>query len=214
VHIPAACAAPSLIVASVIPLLAAGVWPVLAVLEENPAQQTALMTLELSGVETAFVLSRTQMHDSIQYWAELKENGQGIVVNIGMQAASLQGLAHDGVDDHLLLTLPCPRHAGIWMEDQGIDLQALAFAHPELELFLWSEHQHQQNVPGGWRQIQGRWADFLGQRAHVAWVPAWRIQDALSVFPLAFGPGQEPLWVWPWYTAALASYTRLGVSEV
>ncbi len=213
VHIPKACAAPSLIVASVIPLLAAGVWPVIVVLEENPAQQTTLMTLELSGVETAFALSKTKLQDSLCYFAGLKESGPGIVVSIDTAPASIQGLERAEEEKNLLLGLPCPRQAGIWLEDEGIDLQALAFAHPELEFLLGSKHDHRQNLTGRWKQINGRWADFLGKRFDAAWVPAGRIQDALTAFSLVFGPGQESLWIWPWYTTVLAGYTRLGFSK-
>jgi hypothetical protein len=189
------------------------VWPVIAVFEESPVQQTTLMTLELSGVETAFALPKNQLHDSIWYFAGVKESGPGIVVSIDTAPASLQGLAREEGEENLLLGLPCPRQAGIWLEEEEIDLQALAFAHPELEFCLWSRHEHPLDLPGKWKQINGRWTEFLGQKGDAAWVPAGRIQETLSAFSLVFGPGQESLWIWPWYTLALAGHTRLGLSE-
>ncbi|WP_027369775.1 hypothetical protein [Desulfovermiculus halophilus] len=207
VHIPAACSGPAQIVGAVLPVLAAGVWPVIVVLEEDADRRTALTALELSGVETVCILPGTEMQASVQAWLGLAGPGPGLVVQIEGGIPACQECSCG--EGHMLLTLPRPRRAGVWRSGQEIDLQALAFAHPGLEFSLWSGQT--LDLPPGWEQDNGSWTEFLGRSWDAVWVPKARVQEALAESRLAFGPGQESLWIWPWFHSGLAGYTRLGM---
>ncbi|MGM0537754.1 MAG: hypothetical protein ACQERT_00935 [Thermodesulfobacteriota bacterium] len=205
VHMPSSCAGPGLILAAFLPLLAAGVWPVIAVLgEKSPGRQAALLTLELAGIDTAFILPEEMMASALRYWQNMRGRSPGLLAHVGQEPAL--SCTSGGP---LFISLPQPQKAAVWMGDEDFDVQALSFAHPGMEFVVWSEHK--MDLPPDWSQDRGKWSQFLDQEADVVWVPNSRLHQALEVYSLVLGPGQEPLWIWPWYTPNLFEYTRLGL---
>lgn len=205
VHIPSPAAGPALILAAVLPLRAAGVWPVIVVLDEKtPGRQAALLTLELAGIETAYILPGDVLDSALKYWQNMQGRGPGLFVHLGEGP----GLRFPSAGP-LCISLPQPQKAAVWMEDEDFDFQALSFAHPGMEFVVWSEQR--MDLPLGWSQDSGDWSGFLDHEADVVWVPNQRLHQALKAYPLVLGPGQESLWIWPWYTPDLFYATRLGV---
>lgn len=212
VQIPAQCSDPSLVVAAVLPPLAAGVWPVIAVLEDQgPNWQRTVLALELCGVETVYTLPSAMMGQALKHWLGEKGGDPGMVVCLEPDVVISCGQENVSGGGHMLLHLPRPQRAGIWMEGQDIDLWALSFMHPGMECVVWSKHTRE--VPPGFRSICGPWTDFLKHQADVVWVPNDLIEKALGVFPLVLGPGQEPFWTWTWYVSALAGHTQVGIAQ-
>jgi len=212
VQISAQCCDPSLVVAAVLPPLAAGVWPVIAVLEDQgQSWQRAVLALELCGVETVYTLPSAQMEAALKHWLSERGSNPGMVVCLEPGVVLSCGQENFSGGGHMILHLPRPQKAGIWMEGQGMDLWALSFMHPGMECVVWSEHTG--DMPPGFRSMCGSWTDFLQHQAEVVWVPNDLIEKALDVFPLVLGPGQEPIWAWPWYVSALAGHTRVGIAQ-
>ncbi|MFP4034561.1 MAG: hypothetical protein ACLFT5_03530 [Desulfovermiculus sp.] len=205
VHMPSPHVGPALILAAVLPLRAAGVWPVIVVLgEKNPGRHTALLTLELAGIEAAYMLPGDALASALRFWQNMQGRGPGLLVHVG-EGPGLS-LPSKGP---LCISLPQPQKAAVWIEDEDFDLQALSFAHPGMEFVVWSERK--MDFPPGWSQGFGDWSRFLDQEADVVWVPNQRLHQALEAYSLVLGPGQETLWVWPWYTPNLLDDTRLGL---
>jgi hypothetical protein len=205
VHIPSSSAGPGLIGAAILPLLAAGVWPVIVVLgEETPGRQAALLTLELAGIDTAYVLPEDMIPSALRYWQDMQGREHGLVVHVGQQPA-----VSCSPGGPLCISLPQPQKAAVWMEDGDFDFQALSFAHPGMKFAVWSEQK--KELPPNWSQDRGGWSEFLDQEVDAVWVPNSRLHQALQVYSLVLGPGQEPLWIWPWYTPNLIENTRLGL---
>lgn len=212
VHIPAHCSDPALLVGAVLPLLAAGVWPVSAVLEEKGLhRQGAIPALELCGVETVYAVPPEMMDPVLRHWMDADAGGPGIVVCIDHGPAPGCGTARASSGRQLVVNLPRPQKAGIWLKEGEFDLQALSWMHPGLECSVWMEEERE--LPPGFRPVWGQWSDFIEQSVDAAWVPGTLMHRALNVFSLVLGPGQEPVWIWPWYVPALAGHTHVGIAS-
>ncbi len=208
VYVPASCAAPGLVVGAVLPVLAAGVWPVIAVVEaESSQEQAVLVTLELCGVETVYLLSGEDMLAVWRHGQTQSSTPPGMLVWIGQSGQGDLKMEESPSGGPMQIVLSRPRRAAVWQKDQEIDVQALAWMHPGLDIEIWPA-----GGAGAGQADKDLWARFLAQEADVVWVPRALITQALSVFPLVLGPGQEPVWMWPWFDSALASHPRLAVS--
>jgi len=211
VYVPASCAAAGLVVGAVLPVLAAGVWPVIAVVEaESSQEQVVLLTLELCGVETVYLLSGEDMQAAWRHGQTQTSIPPGMLVWIGQSGQGTMNMEVNPSGGPMQIVLSRPRRAAVWQKDQEIDVQALAWMHPGLDIEVWPAGGAGTGQMA--KDAGARWDGFLAQEADVVWVPRELISQALTAFPLVLGPGQEPVWMWPWFDSALASHSRLAVS--
>lgn len=85
------------------------------------------------------------------------------------------------------------------------DLTALAFAHPDADIEVWGAAGKGLDRP---KRRRGPVEAFLRQPYDAVFVPDSLARRALRVFPLALGPGAEPLWFDPRLTPETFSLPR------
>ena len=182
------------LLAAVVPALARGVRTVLAVRLDGGEWPRAMLTgLELAGQDLAVDLSADQVKGLLE---ELDASGaNGVVLGVELAQGVFRSFRFPtrSID---FICLKCDRDAVVWMDDdEPFDLDALAFAQPDLSFAV---HGAAPKLPSaGFQCGQNDFQGFLDSIREVAYAPASRVDEALNRAWLVLGPGQEGCWVWP-----------------
>nr|WP_321257004.1 hypothetical protein [uncultured Pseudodesulfovibrio sp.] len=185
---------PARLLAGLVPALASGVRNVLVVrVGDSPWPNPLLTALELAGQDLAVDMTVDQ---ACQFLTELSSGtASGLVVDLGVAA--------EGVDTRRvassLVGVYSPVFDGkisVWMdESQPVDLEALAFAQPDVCCTVHGTHTFS---PLDKFSYDGDdFQTFLATVGDAVFVPLSRVNDALTQSRIVFSPGHEGCWVWP-----------------
>ena len=193
---------PARLVAAVVPALCARARDVAAVRVGGTWPRPLLTALELCGVETA---CRVTSRDLTGLLAELPAKGTGAVVVLGdvpLPAKLPAALA--------VHTARIAGRAGVFYQDgAGFDADALTFAHPDMAFFV-----HSGSCPElpSFAAGQGDLAQAGACGYDVVYATPQQLPLALTVAPLALGPGWETFWLWSHLPPQVLRVRRLGAA--
>ena len=198
VHIDADAASPAVLLATILPPVLAGVGEVVICSHRDsiPYPASFLTAFELSGMETILSFPEPSLPDLLQDMHRRSSNGALLTLQAASPAPGSSGIELDTRSPVPAYRLRGPRTAGLWVDDlQDWDFQALAFAHPELEIEVWSEHS--LKLPVSWPLQCAPFQDFRQAGFDALFVPLSHVQACMGWAPVILGPGQEGSWVWP-----------------
>lgn len=198
VHIDADAASPAVLLATILPPVLAGVGEVVVCSQRGslPYPDSFLTAFELSGMETILSLPASSLPDLLQAMHRRSSNGALLTLQAASPAHDSSSMELDARSPVPVYRLRGPRTAGLWIEDvQNWDFEALRFAHPELEIELWSGHSLE--LPVSWPRQCGSFKDFRQAGFEALFVPLSHVQASMGWAPVVLGPGQEGSWVWP-----------------
>ncbi|MFP5258559.1 MAG: hypothetical protein ACLGQH_06015 [Acidobacteriota bacterium] len=193
---------PARLVAAVVPALCARARDVAAVRVGGAWPRPLLTALELCGLETA---CRIGSRDLPEVLAALPAKGRGAVMVLG--DVSLPARLPAALDVHVARIAG---RAGVFVQDDAcFDADALAFAHPDMDFFV-----HGGACPelSAFAAGQGELAQAADCGYDVVYAAPHLLPLALSVAPLALGPGRETFWLWPQLAPHVLRRRRLGAA--
>jgi len=94
-------------------------------------------------------------------------------------------------------------------EGSTFDLSMLVRLHPDSRCIAWNPPRKTRGVTGR----TGGLLEMLDSCPDAAYVPAERLDIALDLTPLSFGPGGEALWFWPTLCASFFQFVHIGCTE-
>ncbi len=178
---------PATLLAALVPALSLGVPQVCVVfVGPGPLPDSLLTALELAGQETVFVVNEQHGKEIVALHAE----ADACVLVLGQAISGLDG--QDGLNGPAW-SRPQQRRLGIWRDEpDSLDLEALAFAHPDAEVTLMGDST---DVPEGFVFEAGGFDEFLSRGYDGLFVPQERATQALDSGALVLGPGHEACWL-------------------
>ncbi len=187
---------PARLMAALVPALAGGVKHVLAARVDigTPWRKAVLTSLELAGQELVADLSDVQAR---QLFNELRETGMtGAVVVLGPRAAVIKSSELQAASRISFYRPRFSRAATIWMDDESsFDLKTLAFVHPDIVFSVFGAEPSE--LADNFSYEGDRFEDCIDAIMDVAYLPADRMDHALTKAKVVLGPGQEGCWIWP-----------------
>ncbi len=173
---------PARLLAAVVPAVTCGVDTVLPVrLGGDAWPEPVLAGLELAGLERVVQMEPHRLKTLLEETDRAGRTCVAIGLELGPGVFRSLRFPTRNID---FTCLKCDREAALWMDaDDPFDLDALAFAHPDLSV----------SVHDG----DGDFGVFLNAIRDIAYVPPSRVGQALTRARLVLGPGQEGCWVWP-----------------
>ncbi|MCF8109552.1 MAG: histidinol dehydrogenase [Desulfohalobiaceae bacterium] len=198
VHIDAHAASPAVLLATILPPVLAGVSEVVVCSQRGslPYPNSFLTACELSGMETILSLPESGLPDLLQAMHRRSSSGALLALQAASPAHDSSDMERDTRSPVPAYRLQGPRTAGLWVDAaQDWDFEALRFAHPELEIEIWSEQSLE--LPGSWPRQCGPFQDFRQAGFDALFVPLRHVQASMGWAPVVLGPGQEGSWVWP-----------------
>lgn len=187
---------PARLLAALVPALAGGVKQVVAarINTGTPWRKAVLTGLELAGQELVLDLDDAQARKLL---GELRESQHtGAVTVLGPRAAAIVAGEMRTASRMSFWRPRFSRFATVWMEDETtFDLDVLAFIHPDM---IFQVFGADVELPDNNFSHEGTEFDAcLEAMTDVAYLPAERMDAAMSSARLLLGPGQEGCWFWP-----------------
>ncbi len=211
VQVEAESASPAVLLATILPPVLAGVSEVVICSNRDtiPYPASFLTACELSGLETVLNCPDPVVKDLLKDMHRLSPNGALIALHSGSPANGFSGIEMDTSTQVPVYRLRGPRTAGLWIDDvQDWDFEALAFAHPELEIHVWSGHSLQ--LPVSWPSRRGTIQEFRQAGYDALFVPDPHLKDSRGWAPVILGSGQEGTWVWPEFCRTICLCKQLA----
>ena len=193
---------PARLVAAVVPALCARALDVAAVRVGGAWPKPLLTALELCGVETACRLGSRDLPGLL---ADLPAKGRGALVVLG--DVPLPARLPDNLCVHVARIAG---RAGVFDQDDAcFDADALAFAHPDMAFFT---HDGRCPERPSFVAGQGDLPQAAACRYDVVYAAPQHLPQALTVAPLALGPGRETFWLWPQLPPEVFRVRRLSAA--
>ena len=207
-------ASPALVLATVLPLVLAGVREVIVCKDQagTPFPAALLAALELSGLETVLDCPGQAAQELCEELSTVSSCGAVVSLSESGQAVTgaSQRLRAGGNIPEYALTGPAT--GGLWIDDPAQwDFESLQFAHPNLKMRLWSENAW--SLPVSWPQTQGSLEDLKQEGYDVLFLPEERCNTAAGWAPLILGPGQEGSFVWPGFCLEICYSTHVAWTD-
>lgn len=185
---------PTRLLAAVVPALASGVRNVLVVrLGGGEWHQPLLTGLELAGQELVADMTTEELQLFLDECNAAE--ARGLVLGVGMERGNFKALRFPS-NRVAFKCLNCDQAVSVWSDsEQLFDLQALAFAQPDLNFSVFGAEG--EGLPDSFSFHGNDFSDFLESLREVAYAPASCVDEALNRARIVLGPGQEGCWVWP-----------------
>ncbi|MCF8104090.1 MAG: hypothetical protein K9K64_01280 [Desulfohalobiaceae bacterium] len=203
-------ASPALVLATVLPLVLAGVREVIVCKDraDTPFPAALLAALELSGLETVLECPRSAAENLLGELSAASSSGAVVSLSETGRERTGQDLRIRSSGKIPEYALTGPASGGLWIDDPGQwDFESLRFAHPNLNITAWSERI--QSLPVPWPQKQGTIFDLRQAEYDVLFLPEERFDPAAAWAPVSLGPGQEGSYVWPDFSLEICYSNRV-----
>jgi len=167
---------------------------------DSPWPESMLTGLELAGQELVVDVTAEQLDTVL---AEMKQDGgRGTVIDLRLEPdSSLQS-------SRIQYTAPSfNRRSVVWSNDeQGINTDALAFAHPDVVFTVFGR---ESDLPTNQFSFGG--TEFPDSTiSDVVYADDSLHEEALEVANLVLGPGNEGCWIWSEITPELFQSHRIS----
>ncbi|BCS86969.1 hypothetical protein [Pseudodesulfovibrio sediminis] len=188
----ASLCSPTRLLAALVPAVACGVRNVLVARigdEDSPWPEAILTGLELAGLELAVNMTGDQLDELL----ESVQHGGGTGRVIDFREDALQCATAGNI------MVMCPRFdsvGAIWLDERtGLDLDAVAFAHPDMTFSVFGAEVPLPN--DRFSYCSANMDDFLATPCTVAFTQTFSLDMVPTSSQLVLGPGLEGSWILP-----------------
>lgn len=197
---------PVRVLASIVPALVIGVSQVMVARVDGGGKwpQPVLAALELAGVETVIGIDSDGARNLAHELAESDQSGA--FMGLGPDAVALIGDCGGKSPGIVSWFSDFGDRADIWLDSvDDFDLEAMSFAHPGTNFFVWGA---ESELPEGRFEFRpGTWDEFVAGCPDLAYVPVGRSGTGACV---EYHPGDEGCWFWPELSPELFIFQNVG----
>jgi len=185
---------PVRLLAGLVPAFACGVTNVLVIRVGDGTWPYSLLTaLELAGQELAVDMTVDQVGE---FLTQLRDSGaSGRVIDLGVSADGFD--SRQAVSDNVRVHIPFfDQRVSVWMDEiQPVDLDALAFVHPDVSCSVSGANVVLPTEKFSYNE--GDFQTFLASAGDVVFVPTSQVDEALTQSRIVLSSGHEGCWIWP-----------------